>query len=89
MTGIRQLFARYGANRRFWKHARVGGPGECWPWSGPRDRDGAPWFDGGPAQQKAYELARGPVPPGASVRRTCGEPACVNPDHLEPHRGGE
>lgn len=83
MTGIRHLFARYSAHRRFWKHARVGGPGECWPWTGPTGREGAPAFEGRPAEVRAYELARGPVPPGGSVRRTCGHPECVNPDHLD------
>jgi len=83
MTQIRQLFTRYGANRRFWRHVHTGAPGECWPWSGPRGPDGEPEFEGMPAQVKAYSLARGPVPVDGSVRRTCGDPGCVNPDHLE------
>jgi hypothetical protein len=92
MTGFRQLLARYGANRRFWKHTSAGAPGECWRWGGPTTPDGAPAYDGVRADTKAYELARGPVPRGAGVRHTCGNPSCVNPDHLElttSHRGAE
>ena len=92
MTAIRKLFARYSAHRRFWKHADVGEPGECWRWSGPLRPDGAPAYDGVRADFKAYELARGPLPPGTEVRHSCGNPGCVNPDHLElatSHRGAE
>jgi len=82
MTGIRQLFARFAVNRRFWKHVDVGGPDECWTWHGPTGRDGTPEFDGRRACVHAYELARGPVEDSARLRHSCGNPSCVNPDHL-------
>lgn len=31
----------------------------------------------------AYELAKGPIPPGLEVDHLCGVRDCVNPDHLE------
>ena len=71
--------------RRFWKHVDVRGPDECWPWHGPSGR-GGPEFDGRPACIRAYELARGPVPDGARLRHICGNPQCVNPEHLGLHR---
>jgi len=82
MTRTWQLFARFAVNRRFWKHVEVGGPDECWPWQGPAGRDGNPEFDGRPACVRAYELARGPVPDSARLRHRCGNPQCVNPEHL-------
>lgn len=34
------------------------------------------------AHRVAYELAVGPIPDGLTVRRICGDPACVRPEHL-------
>jgi hypothetical protein len=31
-----------------------------------------------------YEIANGPVPKGMELDHLCRNPACVNPDHLEP-----
>jgi hypothetical protein len=83
MTGIWRLFGRFGANRRFWKCVDARGPGDCWPWTGPAGSDGLPRYDGMPAHVRAYELARGPIPPGARLSRRCADQRCVNPDHLE------
>jgi hypothetical protein len=83
MTALWRLFARFVVNRRFWKQVDVGRPNECWPWEGPTGSDGTPEFSGRAACTRAYELARGPVPVAARVRRLCGNPGCVNPDHLE------
>lgn len=35
-----------------------------------------------PAHRAAYSLFCAPVLPGAPVRHTCGNPACINPKHL-------
>ena len=83
MTRTWRLFARFAANRRFWKQVDVRGPGECWCWRGPIGPGGVPEFGGRPAATHAYELARGPVPDRARVRQHCGDPRCMNPDHLE------
>lgn len=32
----------------------------------------------------AYELLRGPIPPGLDIDHLCRVRCCVNPDHLEP-----
>ncbi len=77
-----RLFIRFIRNRRFWKHVDVGAPGECWSWRGPTGPDGIPAFDGRPACLRAYELARGPLAEGTPLRHRCGNPWCVNPDHL-------
>ena len=75
MSEIWRLFTRYGINRRFWKHADVGAPGECWPWRGPARPDGAPEYDGGPACAKAYELAAAPC----RRERRCATTAATPP----------
>ena len=83
MTGVAQLWLRYARNRRFWKHVRVEGPRDCWPWLGRVGPDGSANYQGLPAYVRAFELARGPVPAGAHVERRCADPRCDNPEHLE------
>jgi len=71
---------------RFWSH--VDAAGDCWVWTGSKDRAGygrtwrstAPF----PAHRVAYELLVGPIPAGLVIDHLCRNPACVNPDHLEP-----
>lgn len=36
-----------------------------------------------------YEQKVGPIPDGMEIDHTCGQPLCVNPDHLEPVTPGE
>ena len=71
-------------NARFWRHVHK--TRGCWIWEGNLNDlgygrvkvKGRLWA----AHRVAYELEIGPVPPGAWVRHTCGEPACVRPSHL-------
>ena len=65
--------------------------GECWEWTGKRQRRSR-----GPggygivrrfarhvfAHRHAYQLAKGPIPDGAIVMHSCDNPPCINPAHL-------
>lgn len=69
---------------RFW--ARVDKAGECWTWTGTRDKDGYGEFHAGEgfASRKAHRyshfLATGEQPP--VVDHLCFTKSCVRPDHL-------
>lgn len=75
---------------RFWKHVdKVKGPDGCWPWQGASSQHGYGHINSGPkpnrrliASRVSYELANGPIPPGAHVLHSCDNPPCVNPAHL-------
>lgn len=74
---------------RFWP--KVEKTETCWIWRGSRQSNGYgqinPGGDGlAPlrAHRVAYELVRGPIPDGLILDHLCRNPACVNPDHLEP-----
>lgn len=66
----------------------------CWNWNGRLDEDGRAGstvltdVDGTRQQTHAYRAIyirrKGPIPPGLVLDHTCNNPACVNPDHLEP-----
>jgi hypothetical protein len=74
------------ALRRFWSKADVRAPGECWPWMATRDRCGYGRFslDGRPISAHRFALGCFRVlTPGLVVDHLCGNPACVNPAHLE------
>ena len=72
---------------RFYRHVLVDATG-CWLWTGVRDRKGYGqlWCHGRTARSHrvAYELERGPIPPGLTIDHLCRNPSCVNPMHLEP-----
>lgn len=76
------------AAERFW--AKVDRTGECWLWTGYRERHGYGRFYPGPGQASmrayvwAWEDAHGAVPKGLELDHLCRTPACVRPDHLEP-----
>lgn len=58
----------------------------CWVWTGAANGNG--WatisIDGKAvmAHRFAYETFVGPIPEGDSIRRTCSNSRCVNPEHL-------
>ena len=58
----------------------------CWVWNWAVQRKGyaSVWVDGRgvKAHRVAYELANGPIPEGMVIRHTCGNPSCVNAEHL-------
>lgn len=76
-------------SQRLWEKVRVGGPDECWEWTGAINASGYGRIFRGPgggsllAHRAAYELAKGPIPSGLELDHLCRNRACVNPAHLE------
>lgn len=79
-------------SERFWPNVAVpdkNNPDACREWRAGRDRGGYGVIRAGKrgdrhlrAHRVAWELARGPIPPGLCVLHRCDVRACVNPDHL-------
>lgn len=74
-----------GLTRRFW--SRVVKTASCWIWSGPTDSGGRGMhrernFAQG-AHRMVYMAFTGPIPEAHVIRAACGEPLCVNPEHLQ------
>lgn len=71
----------------FW--TKVDRSGDCWEWTGFRDRHGYGCFYGARptkstlAHRVAYELVVGPIPDGLELDHLCRNRGCVNPAHLE------
>lgn len=64
-------------------------PTPCWIWRRSFSGNGYAriWCAGRkyrPAHIVYYERAHGPVPQGKELHHLCRNPACVNPDHVEP-----
>jgi HNH endonuclease len=76
---------------RFW--ARVEKGSDCWRWMGYRTKHGHGQFGVGDdvvyAHRFAYEQAVGEIPDGHVLHHACGNPACVNPAHLQPMLQGD
>ena len=64
------------------------GKGGCWLWTGNRSENGYPRLSHKGktlfGHRLAYRLAKGAVPGGMSLLRTCGHPHCINPTHMRP-----
>lgn len=57
----------------------------CWLWQGGLSHGYAPRA----AHRRYYEAMHGPIPVGLHLDHLCRNPACVNPDHLEPVTNAE
>lgn len=71
---------------RFWKYTRK--TDTCWEWIGAKTNDGYGVIGLGSnktacAHRFAYELYKGPIPPGMQADHLCFNRGCANPDHIE------
>lgn len=57
--------------------------GGCLVWTGRRAKDGYARLGGKNAHRLAFELSKGPIPPGLEIDHLCNNRACVEPSHLE------
>lgn len=84
--GSTELPPKPGLYERFF--ANIEPTGFCWEWRAYRDASGYGRFmvDRSPrmAHRVCYEALVGPIPEGLQLDHLCRNPACVNPDHLEP-----
>ena len=73
---------------KFLRGFSAGEGGECWEWTGGKDRDGYGQFTHAGhsyrAHRVAYERRVGEIPEGLVIDHRCKNPACCNPEHLEP-----
>lgn len=73
---------------RFWAKVDKRGPDECWNWLGAKARARGGYGQFGirgyiaRAHRVSWKLFHGDIPEGVLVLHKCGNPSCVNPDHL-------
>ncbi len=83
------IYARPSLETRFWGSVTRGAPDECWPWQRGKFENGYGLIGmkSTPlgAHRVSYCLSRGvslSSIAGLTVRHSCHNPSCVNPEHL-------
>jgi hypothetical protein len=85
VTGFFEQIRRYERGRRFWRNVEVAGRRDCWSWTGVTDQQGFGRYGQRRADQLVYEAMGGTaLPEGTTLDHVCGDPGCVNPEHLHP-----
>ena len=75
----------YAPGESFWSQVETSA--SCWVWTGHKSRGYGHVKVKGKmryAHRITYESLVGPIPDGFHIDHLCRNPACVNPDHLEP-----
>lgn len=70
---------------KFWAKVSVGGPDECWPWTGAVTDQGMAKFSIRKRYYKAHRVVAaldGREPADRQAIRTCGSTICCNPRHI-------
>lgn len=84
--GKHKVAARKSFPDYFWARVEKKGPDECWPWTGPTDRDGYGTFIYGGVNFRANRalllLFGREAKRGEHAAHMCGNPWCCNPDHV-------
>lgn len=77
---------------RLWSKIDVGGPDECWPWTGHLDHEGYGRIRVGDKRRRVHRLvyqSGATIPEGNVPDHTCRNRACCNPAHIEPVTNAE
>jgi hypothetical protein len=87
LDGTLETYGRVNLSPEEWLRRSRKGPDECWPWQGPRDRDGYGLASRSRAHRWAYVHLGGYIPDGLQLDHGCVNPPCVNPAHMSPMTG--
>jgi len=87
-TGVYQHKRRL-LEDRFWARVDVGGPADCWEWTGSKNHNGYGQIREGAsgsrlllAHRVSWEIENGLIQKGLCVLHRYDNPSCVNPAHL-------
>ncbi|MBB4935685.1 hypothetical protein F4561_006594 [Lipingzhangella halophila] len=73
--------------------SRISVQDDCWEWTGAKNNSGYGQLRvndrAAYTHRLAYEMFVGSIPEGLVIDHLCRNPACCNPDHLEPVTSGE
>jgi len=90
-TGLRKISDKQ-LQENFWSKVEHTFSRGCWTWTGGLNKGyGYVYYSFDDkrvrhfmAYRVAYQLLKGPIPPGLTLDHLCRNKLCVNPDHLDP-----